>query len=106
PSDVLKDMGGVPMNLPGQELIPAAERGIVDGVEWINPANDLPLGLHDVFKYYSIQGLHQAIDIADVMFNGPKWRSLPRTSRQSLKPRSWLPCSTRCCSSPTRMRRP
>ena len=77
PSDVLKDMGGVPMNLAGQELIPAAERGIVDGVEWINPANDLPLGLHDVFKFYSIQGLHQAIDIADVMFNGAKWRSLP-----------------------------
>ena len=77
PSDVLKDMGGVPMNLPGQELIPAAERGIIDGVEWINPANDLPLGLHDVFKFYSIQGLHQAIDIADVMFNGAKWRSLP-----------------------------
>ena len=77
PSDVLKDMGGTPLNLAGQELIPAAERGIVDGVEWINPANDLPLGLSDVFKYYSIQGLHQAIDIADVIFNGTKWRSLP-----------------------------
>jgi len=70
-------MGGVPMNLAGQELIPAAERGIVDGVEWINPANDYPLGLYDVFKFYSIQGLHQAIDIADVIFNGAKWRSLP-----------------------------
>ena len=77
PSDVLKDMGGTPMNLPGQELIPAAERGIVDGVEWINPANDLPLGLHDVFKFYSIQGLHQAIDIADIVINGAKWRALP-----------------------------
>jgi TRAP-type mannitol/chloroaromatic compound transport system substrate-binding protein len=77
PSDVLKDMGGVPMNLAGQELIPAAERGIVDGVEWINPANDLPLGLHDVFKFYSIQGLHQAIDIADIVINGAKWRALP-----------------------------
>lgn len=77
PSDVLKDMGGVPMNLPGQELIPAAERGIIDGVEWINPANDLPLGLHDVFKFYSIQGLHQAIDIADIVINGAKWRALP-----------------------------
>ena len=77
PSDVLKDMGGVPMNLPGQELIPAAERGILDGVEWINPSNDLPLGLHDVFKYYSIQGLHQAVDIADVVINGAKWRALP-----------------------------
>lgn len=77
PSDVLKDMGGTPMNLGAAELIPAAERGILDGVEWINPANDLKVGLYDVFKYYSIQGLHQAIDIADVMINGKKWRELP-----------------------------
>ena len=77
PSDVLKDMGGIPMNLAGQELIPAAERGILDGVEWINPSNDLQVGLYDVFKFYSIQGLHQAVDIADVVFNGNKWRELP-----------------------------
>ena len=76
PSDVLKDMGGIPVNLAGQELIPAAERGVIDGVEWINPANDIKVGLQDVFKYYSIQGLHQAIDIADVVINGAKWRAL------------------------------
>ena len=77
PSDVLKDMGGIPMNLAGAELIPAAERGLIDGVEWINPANDIKVGLQDVFKFYSIQGLHQAIDIADVLINGAKWRALP-----------------------------
>jgi TRAP-type mannitol/chloroaromatic compound transport system substrate-binding protein len=77
PSDVLKEMGGIPMALPGGEIIPAAERGLIDGVEWINPANDLKLGLYDVFKYYSIQGLHQAVDIADIIINGKKWRELP-----------------------------
>lgn len=77
PSEVLKELGGVPMNLAAAELIPAAERGVIDGVEWINPANDLKVGLQDVFKYYSIQGLHQAIDIADVLINGKKWRELP-----------------------------
>ena len=76
PSDVLKDMGGIPVNLAGAELIPAAERGVIDGVEWINPANDIKVGLQDVFKYYSIQGLHQAIDIADVVINGAKWKAL------------------------------
>ena len=76
PSDVLKDMGGTPVNLAGAELIPAAERGVIDGVEWINPANDIKVGLQDVFKYYSIQGLHQAIDIADVVINGAKWKAL------------------------------
>jgi len=76
PSDVLREMGGTPMNLGAAELIPAAERGILDGVEWINPSNDLKVGLYDVFKYYSIQGLHQAIDIADIIINGKKWREL------------------------------
>jgi TRAP-type mannitol/chloroaromatic compound transport system substrate-binding protein len=76
PSDVLKEMGGVPMNLASAELIPAAERGVIDGVEWINPANDIKVGLQDVFKYYSIQGLHQAVDFADVIINGAKWRAL------------------------------
>lgn len=77
PSDVLKEMGGTPMNFGAAELIPAAEKGVLDAVEWINPANDLKVGLQDVFKYYSIQGLHQAIDIADILINGKKWRELP-----------------------------
>ncbi|MEW6334564.1 MAG: hypothetical protein AB1558_09855, partial [Thermodesulfobacteriota bacterium] len=77
PSDVLKEMGGIPVNLPSQEVVPAAERGLLDGLEWINPANDLKLGIYDVFKNYSIQGLHQAIDIADIVINGKRWRELP-----------------------------
>ena len=74
-------MGGIPVNMAGQEIIPAAERGLIDGVEWINTASDMKLGLYDVFKNYSIQGLHQAIDIMDVVINGKKWRELPPTSR-------------------------
>lgn len=77
PSDVLRDMGGTPMNVASAELIPAAERGVLDALEWGSPALDLPLALYDVFKYYSMQGLHQAIDIGDIVINGKKWRELP-----------------------------
>jgi len=75
-SDVLKDMGGIPVNVAGQELIPALERGVIDGGEWINTASDLKIGLYDVAKNYSIQGLHQAIGIMDIMINGKAWREL------------------------------
>jgi len=77
PSEVLKEMGGLPVSLPGAELMEAAHRGIIDGLEWINPTADLKMGIHDIFKYYCIQGLHQAIDIADIVINGKKWRELP-----------------------------
>ena len=76
-SDVLKDMGGIPVNVAGVELIPALERGVIDGGEWINTASDLKLGLYDVAKNYSLQGLHQAIGIMDIMINGNAWRALP-----------------------------
>jgi TRAP-type mannitol/chloroaromatic compound transport system substrate-binding protein len=76
-SDVLKDMGGTPVNMSGAEIIPALERGLLDGGEWINTASDLKIGLYDVCKNYSLQGLHQAIGIQDIMFNGEKWRALP-----------------------------
>lgn len=77
PSEVLRDMGGLPMSLAGAELMEAAQRGLIDGVEWINPTTDLKLGIYDIFKFYSIQGLHQAIDISDIVINGKKWRELP-----------------------------
>ncbi|MBN2568563.1 MAG: TRAP transporter substrate-binding protein [Deltaproteobacteria bacterium] len=76
-SDVLKDMGGTPVNMSGSELIPALERGILDGGEWINTASDINVGLYDVCKYYSLQGLHQAIGIQDIIINGKAWRELP-----------------------------
>jgi TRAP-type mannitol/chloroaromatic compound transport system substrate-binding protein len=77
PSDALKAMGGIPVSVAAQEIIPSAERGVLDGVEWSNPATDIKLGLYDVFKFYSLQGLHQAIDIADIVINGKAWRALP-----------------------------
>jgi TRAP-type mannitol/chloroaromatic compound transport system substrate-binding protein len=76
-SDVLKDMGGIPVNVPGAELIPSLERGLIDGGEWINTASDLKVGLYDVAKNYSLQGLHQAIGIQDIVINGDAWRKLP-----------------------------
>jgi TRAP-type mannitol/chloroaromatic compound transport system substrate-binding protein len=53
------------------------ERGLLDGGEWINTASDLKLGLYDVAKNYSVQGLHQAIGVQDIMINGKAWRDLP-----------------------------
>ena len=77
PGEVYTAMGAKPVSMAGSEIIPAAERGVIDAGEWINPYTDIQMGFYDVFKYYCLQGLHQAIGIADIMVNGEKYRELP-----------------------------
>lgn len=63
--------------LPGEEIAPAAERGVIDGAEWLNPLEDMSFGLHDAFKYYYLSTVHQFMDLGEVVINGEFWRSLP-----------------------------
>jgi TRAP-type mannitol/chloroaromatic compound transport system substrate-binding protein len=50
--DVLRESGVSVVNLPGGELIPALERGAIDGASWGGPALDLSMGFHNVLKTY------------------------------------------------------
>ena len=65
------------MALPGGEIVPAAQRGVIDAAEWIGPADDINLGLQTVWKHYYLQGLHQSTDIGEVIINGTFWKKLP-----------------------------
>jgi TRAP-type mannitol/chloroaromatic compound transport system substrate-binding protein len=69
---------GVPaVALPGSELVPAAQRGTLDAAEWIGPADDRNLGLHRVWNYYYLQGLHQHTSVAELLVSKTWWDSLP-----------------------------
>ncbi|MBX9904258.1 MAG: TRAP transporter substrate-binding protein [Burkholderiales bacterium] len=75
--EIFKEMGISAVALPGGEIVPAAQRGVIDAAEWIGPADDLNLGLHTVWKNYYLQGLHQSTDIGEVLFNKTFWKKLP-----------------------------
>lgn len=67
--EIFKEMGVSAVALPGGEIVPAAQRGVIDAAEWIGPADDVNLGLHRVWKHYYLQGLHQSTDVGEVLFN-------------------------------------
>ncbi|MBS3969860.1 MAG: TRAP transporter substrate-binding protein [Clostridia bacterium] len=77
PGEVYAEMGATPVSMPGAEIIPAAERGVIDAAEWINPSTDIRMGFQDIFEYYCLNGLHQVIGMSDIMINGERWRELP-----------------------------
>ena len=45
----------------GKEIVPAMERGVIQGAEWINCLEDRKLGLHKVAKYYYTPGMHETV---------------------------------------------
>ena len=51
-ADVFKEAGMAVVTLPGAEILPAAERGVIDGAEWVGGIEDLKLGFHNVWKYH------------------------------------------------------
>ena len=74
--EIFKEMGVAAVALPGGEIVPAAQRGVIDAAEWIGPADDLNLGLQTVWKNYYLQGLHQSTDIGEILINKTVWDKL------------------------------
>jgi len=78
PAEAFKEIGIPTVSMPGGEIVPSAQRGVIDAAEWIGPADDAALGLSSVWKHYYIQGLHQAISIGDIYVNLDWWNKLPK----------------------------
>ena len=77
PSEIYAAMGMPVVSMPGAEIVPAAQRGVIDAAEWIGPQEDMMMGLHTVWKYYYLQGLHQSNSIGDIFFNKAWFDKLP-----------------------------
>ncbi|MEX2240972.1 MAG: TRAP transporter substrate-binding protein [Burkholderiales bacterium] len=74
--EIFKEAGITAVFMPGEEIIPAAERGVIDGAEWINPVEDAPFGFQQVFKHYHLASIHQFIDVGEIVISGKFWAKL------------------------------
>jgi TRAP-type mannitol/chloroaromatic compound transport system substrate-binding protein len=73
------------VTLPGGEIVPAMERGVIEGSEWINCLEDKKLGLHNVAKHYYTPGMHEPITGGQLMINGNVWKKLAPDVQEMLK---------------------
>ncbi|MFD1881223.1 TRAP transporter substrate-binding protein [Paracoccus pacificus] len=68
-ADLLQSMGMSVAQLPGGEIVPAMERGVIDAFEFNNPSSDLRFGAQDVAKNYYLGSYHQASEAFEFLFN-------------------------------------
>jgi TRAP-type mannitol/chloroaromatic compound transport system substrate-binding protein len=68
-ADLMQQMGMSVAQLPGGEIVPAMERGVIDAFEFNNPSSDLRFGAQDVAKNYMLSSYHQASESFEFLFN-------------------------------------
>ncbi|HWP35899.1 MAG TPA: TRAP transporter substrate-binding protein [Thermodesulfobacteriota bacterium] len=84
-ADLYKELGASVVILPGGEIVPALERGVIDAAEFNNPTSDLLLGFPDVRKVYMTQSFHQPVETLEILFNKTKYDSLPKDLQAIIK---------------------
>ncbi|MBP8297259.1 MAG: TRAP transporter substrate-binding protein [Burkholderiales bacterium] len=77
-ADLFQEMGAKVTQLPGGEIMPALEKGVIDAFEFNNPTSDMRFGAQDVIKNYMMGSYHQAMEFFEIIFNKQKWNTIPK----------------------------
>ncbi len=75
--DVIKRVGGTPVNIPGGEIFSALKSGAIDATEWIGPYNDLAFGFYKAAKYYYYPGWQEPGGTLECIINQKALDALP-----------------------------
>jgi TRAP-type mannitol/chloroaromatic compound transport system substrate-binding protein len=75
--DLFTGLGAAVNALPGAEIVPALDRGLLDGAEFNNASSDRLLGFADVSKVCMLQSYHQSAEQFEILFNKDKFNALP-----------------------------
>jgi len=84
-ADLFQAMGLRVAQLPGGEIVPAMEKGVIDAFEFNNPTSDRRFGAQDVAKNYMMGSYHQATEYFEIMFNKGKFNALPKEHQAILQ---------------------
>jgi TRAP-type mannitol/chloroaromatic compound transport system substrate-binding protein len=79
--DVFTALGAAVNALPGGEIVPAMDRGLLDAAEFNNATSDKILGFPDVSKVCMLQSFHQCSEQFEILFNKAKYDALPEDLR-------------------------
>jgi TRAP-type mannitol/chloroaromatic compound transport system substrate-binding protein len=84
-AEIYTEMGMTVVNMPGGEIIPSAQRGVIDCAEWVGGIEDLRLGFQTVWKYYYTPSLHESTSVGELLINGDVWKSLGAQNQEIVR---------------------
>ncbi|WP_440875751.1 TRAP transporter substrate-binding protein [Thalassotalea sp. PLHSN55] len=73
---VMEKLGVSTVGLPGGEIFPAIEKGVIDATEFSMPVVDQRIGLKKLLKYNYFPGWHQQATIMELIINKDTWNKM------------------------------
>ena len=84
-AEIFQKMGMTTVNMPGGEIVPAAQRGVIDCAEWVGGVEDLRLGLQSVWKYHYVPGMHESSSVGELVINTDVWKGLAPQHQEAIR---------------------
>jgi TRAP-type mannitol/chloroaromatic compound transport system substrate-binding protein len=84
-AEVYNKLGIASVVIAGGEIVPALERGAIDGAEWINCSDDRILGIDKIAKFHYAPGMHEPTTVGEFIINKGKWDALPADLKEIVK---------------------
>ncbi|MCE5264009.1 MAG: TRAP transporter substrate-binding protein DctP [Deltaproteobacteria bacterium] len=89
-ADIYRAAGVSTVLLPGGEVYPALEKGVIDASDFVGWAVNYNLGFAEIAKYIiigppSTPCLHQPVDLMSIEVNMNKWKALPKHLQELLE---------------------
>jgi TRAP-type mannitol/chloroaromatic compound transport system substrate-binding protein len=75
--DLFEKLGASVVLLTGGEVLPALQRGMIDGTEFLEASFDYTMGLHEVCKYRFGPPIHMSNNIFQLVIKTKSWEALP-----------------------------
>jgi len=76
-AEILENNGASVVTLSGSELYESAQRGVIDAFEYCPPAQNWPMGFHEITSYVGMPGIHSPSWLTYVLVNNDAWNELP-----------------------------
>ncbi|HIB19124.1 MAG TPA: twin-arginine translocation signal domain-containing protein, partial [Alphaproteobacteria bacterium] len=86
-AEVFQAAGAKTTLLPGSEIFPALEKGVIDVADYVGPAVNYALGFHQVTRFISMgppgfMSLYQPVDLMDLTVGNDAWNALSPQMQQ------------------------
>ena len=88
-AEVMSKSGMAVVNMPGGEIVPAGERGVIECAEWVGPAEDMKLGLHTIWKLLYMPSTHEPATSLELLINGDVWKKLTPDLQAIIEAATW-----------------